>query len=75
MLIYYAFRFRVSLAFFSVCGLDILDSLDLLEDLLKNDIIDWLYRLQIKQTINGIECSGFMVMNHIHANPMNKNTN
>ena len=57
---------RVTLAFFSISGLDILDSIDLLSEKSKQQIIDWLYTLQVTPSPSDIQCGGFQVIqNHI----------
>uniref|UniRef100_A0A2M4BRN7 Geranylgeranyl transferase type-1 subunit beta n=1 Tax=Anopheles marajoara TaxID=58244 RepID=A0A2M4BRN7_9DIPT len=38
---------RVTIAFFAVSGLDVLNSLDLLPDSFQQDIINWIYKLQV----------------------------
>ncbi|XP_052865703.1 geranylgeranyl transferase type-1 subunit beta [Anopheles cruzii] len=38
---------RVTIAFFAVSGLDVLNSLDLLTDSFQQDIINWIYKLQV----------------------------
>lgn len=55
------FFFRVTIAFFAVSGLDVVDSLDLISDKLRNDIINWMYRLQIVPKENALQCGGFQV--------------
>lgn len=49
---------RVTLAFFAVCGLDVLNELDVLSENRKNEICDWIYRLQIISD-DSPSCSGF----------------
>ena len=50
---------RVTIAFFAISGLDILDKLDLLADQ-KSDIIEWLYRcLLISEDDETMSWSGF----------------
>lgn len=41
------FSFRLTIAFFALSGLDMLDSLDLVN---KDDIIEWIYSLQVLPT-------------------------
>lgn len=51
---------RVTIAFFAVCGLDILDSLDLLPEDRKQQVIDWVYRHQVAPDVNAeLQCGGF----------------
>lgn len=38
---------RLTMAFFAISGLDILNALDVLDDKKKEHIIDWIYRLQV----------------------------
>ncbi|KAF4524457.1 hypothetical protein B566_EDAN011880, partial [Ephemera danica] len=38
---------RLTIAFFSISGLDVLNRLDLLNESEKKDIIEWVYRLQV----------------------------
>jgi geranylgeranyl transferase type-1 subunit beta len=38
---------RLTIAFFSISGLDILNALDVLDEEKKEHIIDWIYRLQV----------------------------
>uniref|UniRef100_A0A182QX37 Geranylgeranyl transferase type-1 subunit beta n=1 Tax=Anopheles farauti TaxID=69004 RepID=A0A182QX37_9DIPT len=38
---------RVTIAFFAVSGLDVLDSLHMLTDTFQQDIINWIYKLQV----------------------------
>ncbi|XP_055683923.1 geranylgeranyl transferase type-1 subunit beta [Lutzomyia longipalpis] len=49
---------RVTIAFFSVCGLDILDSLELLTPTQRRNIIDWIYKYQVIPQGN-LKCGGF----------------
>lgn len=51
----------MTIAFFAVSGLDVVDSLDLISDKLRNDIINWMYRLQIVPKENELQCGGFQV--------------
>lgn len=46
------------MAFFAVCGLDVLNSLDVLSENRRREICDWLYRLQIVSN-ESPSCSGF----------------
>lgn len=50
---------RGSIAFFAVCGLDILNSLDMLKDHTRDGIIDWIYGGQVLPDKNGLQCGGF----------------
>lgn len=50
------FDFRLTLAFFSISGLDILNSLSSLSTIsptISSNIIEWIYRLQILPGDNG----------------------
>jgi prenyltransferase beta subunit len=38
---------RLTIAFFAISGLDILNALDVLDDKKKEHIINWIYRLQV----------------------------
>jgi geranylgeranyl transferase type-1 subunit beta len=38
---------RLTMGFFAISGLDILNALDVLDDKKKEHIIDWIYRLQV----------------------------
>lgn len=49
---------RVTIAFFAVSGLDVLDSLHLLSDSFKQDIINWIYTLQVVPKPGGRPCGG-----------------
>uniref|UniRef100_A0A1L8DU25 Geranylgeranyl transferase type-1 subunit beta n=1 Tax=Nyssomyia neivai TaxID=330878 RepID=A0A1L8DU25_9DIPT len=49
---------RVTIAFFAVCGLDILDSLELLAQTQRQNIIEWIYRYQVVPK-GSIKCGGF----------------
>ncbi|XP_031628291.1 geranylgeranyl transferase type-1 subunit beta isoform X2 [Contarinia nasturtii] len=49
---------RVTLAFFAVCGLDVLNSLDVLSENRRREICDWIYRFQIVSN-DSPNCSGF----------------
>jgi len=54
------YLFRLSISFFAISGLDVLDRLALVEKQ-KHDIINWIYQFQIitDQTENGLERCGF----------------
>lgn len=48
------------MAFFAVCGLDVLNSLDVLSEVRRREICDWIYRYQvISNESSEYECSGF----------------
>lgn len=49
----------MTIAFFATCGLDILNSIDILSDETKRNIIDWVYRHQVIPNGNGPVCGGF----------------
>lgn len=51
---------RCSLAFFSVSGMDVLDELNLLSDDAKQNIINWVYSLQVIPK-GDVKCGGFQV--------------
>lgn len=42
--LFFLFFFRLTIAFFALSGLDMLDSLDVVN---KEDIIEWIYSLQV----------------------------
>lgn len=50
----------LSVAFFAVSGIDVLDSLDLLSEDAKRNIINWIYSLQVIPTSDR-HCGGFQV--------------
>jgi geranylgeranyl transferase type-1 subunit beta len=52
---------RATIGFFSVSGIDILDSLDLLSEDSKKNIIDWVYSLQVVPKEGATKCGGFQV--------------
>lgn len=53
---------RATIAFFAVSGIDVLDSLDSLSKEAKQNIIDWIYRLQvIPREVDLVKCGGFQV--------------
>lgn len=63
---------RVTLAFFAVCGLDVLNSLDLLSEMRRREICDWIYRFQIVSNDTARSCSGFQgssTINILHSDP------
>lgn len=49
---------RVTIAFFAVSGLDVLNSLHLLSDSFKTDIINWIYHLQVIPKPGDRHCGG-----------------
>lgn len=49
---------RVTIAFFAVNGLDVLDSLHLLSDSFRTDIINWIYSLQVVPKPGARPCGG-----------------
>lgn len=53
---------RATIAFFAVSGIDVLDSLDVISDDSKKNIIDWIYSLQIVPK-GDVKCGGFQVSN------------
>lgn len=50
---------RVTIAFFAVCGLDVLDSLDTVPDEMKKNICDWVYSHQVVPKEGALACGGF----------------
>lgn len=42
-----SFFCRLTIAFFSISGLDVLDKLDMLTEIERKNIIEWVYRLQV----------------------------
>lgn len=50
----------MTIAFFAVCGLDVLERLDLLSDEMKKEIIDWVYSYQIVPSKTGPKTGGFV---------------
>lgn len=76
---------RVTLAFFAVCGLDVLNSLDLLSEKRRREICDWIYRFQIVSNVDDDDnntdgssgdvsksCSGFQgssTLNILNSDP------
>jgi geranylgeranyl transferase type-1 subunit beta len=59
---------RLTMAFFAISGLDILNALDVLDDKKKEHIIDWIYRLQVvpdgsrKKNWYMVEKHGFLIV-------------
>lgn len=53
-------KYRVTIAFFAVCGLDVLERLHLLSDEMKKEIIDWVYSYQIVPSESGPKTGGFV---------------
>jgi len=51
---------RVTIAFFAVCGLDVLKHLHFLPDEKKKDVIDWVYSYQIVPSKTGPKTGGFV---------------
>lgn len=59
------------MAFFAVCGLDVLNALDVLSENRRREICDWLYRLQIISN-DSPNCSGFQgssTLNILNSDP------
>lgn len=51
---------RVSLAFFAICGLDVLDLLETLSEQRRQEVCDWLYRYQVTaDPAAPVQCGGF----------------
>lgn len=64
----------MTLSFFAVCGLDILDSLDTLSATRQQEICDWIYRHQVIPTSTSVyNCGGFQGSSTI--NILNSDTN
>lgn len=62
----------MTLAFFAVCGLDVLNSLDLLSAERRREICDWIYRFQIVSNDTLKSCSGFQgssTINILNSDP------
>lgn len=56
------------MAFFAVCGLDVLNSLDALSEQRRHEIRDWIYRLQIiSNDASMYQCSGFQGSSSINV--------
>lgn len=52
----------MTIAFFAVSGLDVLDSLDMLSVEQTANIIDWIYRHQVAPAVDSpMQCGGFLV--------------
>lgn len=62
LILNYLLYFRVTIAFFAISGLDVLDSLKLISDNLRIDIINWIYNHQIVPETTETQCGGFEVM-------------
>lgn len=57
---------RGTIAFFAVCGLDVLNSLPLLTKEMQKDVIEWIYGgLVTSNPEKQPSCSGFQVNTHI----------
>ncbi|XP_058448420.1 geranylgeranyl transferase type-1 subunit beta [Malaya genurostris] len=54
---------RVTIAFFAVSGLDVLDALYLLSDSFKSDIVNWIYNLQVVPKPGARPCGGIQGSN------------
>jgi len=46
---------RITVAFFAISGLDMLDALDVIDNE-KADIIEWIYAFQILPNVTGMLC-------------------
>lgn len=61
------------MAFFAVCGLDVLDTLDVLSETRRREICDWIYRHQVvSDESSEYECSGFQgsaTLNVLNSDP------
>jgi len=51
---------RMTIAFFAVCGLDVLERLHTLSDEMKKEIIEWVYSYQIVPSKSGPKTGGFV---------------
>lgn len=49
------------IAYFALSGLDILNSLDTLDDETKQNIIEWIYQLQVTSKDTDLPVGGFQV--------------
>lgn len=61
------------MAFFAICGLDVLNSLDVLSENRRREICDWIYRFQVISN-DSPSCSGFQgssTINILNADPAN----
>lgn len=52
---------RGTIAFFAVCGLDVLNSLHLLTPEMRKNIIEWIYGSLVIPQAGARNCSGFQV--------------
>lgn len=52
--------FRGTIVFFTVCGLDVLNSLSLINDKLRSEIIEWIYSTQVIPASDDETTGGFM---------------
>ena len=52
---------RATIAFFAVSGIDVLDCMSLLSDEAKQNIIEWVYSLQVHSKKGSAPCGGFQV--------------
>lgn len=60
LFLYLHFYFhRVTIAFFAVCGLDVLNALDTVPQLTKQNICDWVYSHQVVPKEGAPACGGF----------------
>lgn len=56
----------MTIAFFAVSGLDVLDQLDMLTPDHRAHIIDWIYRHQVAPAADDpVQCGGFQVINFV----------
>lgn len=57
---------RATIAFFAVSGIDILDCMSLLSAEAKQNIVNWIYGLQVIPRDESAKCGGFQVsgLNH-----------
>lgn len=73
-----SYHFRVTIAFFSVCGLDVVTHLDMLSPKKQKEICDWVYRHQvIPDEMSARKCGGFQgssAINVLNSNRENCGT-
>ncbi|XP_039291534.1 geranylgeranyl transferase type-1 subunit beta isoform X2 [Nilaparvata lugens] len=63
---------RVSIAFFAISGLDVLDAINTLEESKRKNICDWLYSLQVLPNDSGdCSCCGFQGSSTLIARGLN----
>jgi geranylgeranyl transferase type-1 subunit beta len=60
---------RATIAFFAVSGIDVLDCMSSLSDEAKQNIIDWIYSLQVIPQEVHQQCGGFQVCLQLAQTP------